>query len=135
MPDSFTEQNYFSKALQLIAEMHNKKAQDYTNGGEFDNFIESARFAGINTDQAIENLIGTKNARLASLRNRDPVNESKFDTYFDRAVYSVIAMAYQMMLKDSMKSNPIREHLDSLKSTGMYNPPDGLKQVYYKREP
>lgn len=95
---------YFERALVMIAEMHHRKAADYTNGGEFDNFNESARFAGINTDQAIENLIGTKNARLASLRGRPPLNESKFDTYFDRAVYSIIAMAYQLMLRETDKT-------------------------------
>lgn len=91
---------YFERAMKMIYEMHHKKAADYTSNGEFDNFIESAEDAGVSTEQSIEVLIGTKQSRLKSLRNRPPVNESKFDTYFDRAVYCIIAMAYQLMLQD-----------------------------------
>lgn len=128
--------SYFIQAIKMIVDMHTKKAADYTNGGEFDNFIESADFAGISTDQAIESLIGTKNARLKSLRGRSPINESKFDTYFDRAVYSIIAMAYQLMrreMEDKQKSQA-NAHLGM---AGIANPAertiDGIPESMIRR--
>ncbi len=98
--------SYFEMAAQNIIDMHRKKAADYTDGGEFDNFIESAQAAGIETYQAIENLIGTKEARIRTLRRREvkghdgPVNEPLLDSYLDRAVYSLIQYAYQLMVSE-----------------------------------
>jgi hypothetical protein len=94
--------SYFQAALAKIAAVHERKASDYTTFDEFENFEYAAEVAGINTAEAIEVLIGVKTARLKTLKYRDPLNESKFDTYLDRAVYSIIALAHQMKLANDV---------------------------------
>ena len=101
--------SYFMKAINQIVDMHRKKASDYTDLGEFDNFIESSQSAGIETYQAIENLIGTKEARIRVLRKKEkrdnaiPTNEPLLDSYLDRAVYAIISYAHELMLLDDIK--------------------------------
>lgn len=103
--------NYFEQAMQQILDMHRKKASDYTDSGEFDNFIESAQASGIETYQAIENLIGNKEARIRVIRRKmkegkDVTNEPLLDSYLDRAVYSIISYAHELMKSEEDK--PIR---------------------------
>jgi hypothetical protein len=105
--------SYFIRAIDQIMEMHKRKASDYTDSGEFDNFIESAQSAGIETYQAIENLIGTKEARIRVLRKKaregyDASNEPLIDSYLDRAVYAIISYAYELMVSEnSIQSNSV----------------------------
>lgn len=99
------KESYFDKAIKQIVEMHHKKASDYTDSGEFNNFIESAQASGIETYQAIENLIGTKEARIRTIRRKmkegkDVNNEPLLDSYLDRAVYALIQYAYQLKRED-----------------------------------
>ena len=106
--------NYFEQAVQQILDMHRKKASDYTDAGEFDNFIESAQASGIETYQAIENLIGTKEARIRVIRRKmkegkDASNEPLLDSYLDRAVYSIISYAHELMRSEEAK--PIRNNV------------------------
>lgn len=98
--------NYFEKACQNIIDMHRKKAADYTDSREFGNFEDSAKAADITVLQAIENLIGTKEARIRNLQRKAregkdaPLNESLEDSYYDRAVYAVISYSRYMYEKD-----------------------------------
>lgn len=109
---------YFEKVIAKITEMHNKKKQDYTaSHREFGNFEDSAKHAGITTAQAIENLIGTKEARRQNLENvsqSNPINESLEDTLLDRAVYACIRLAHYMSEKEANKPMTTREYLNSL---------------------
>lgn len=109
-----TKLSYFEQALERIHEMHRRKASDYTDSGEFDNFIESARAADIETYQAIENLIGTKEARIRVIRRKmkqgkDVSNEPLIDSYLDRAVYALISYAYVLMCEDKARPKTIDE--------------------------
>lgn len=108
--------SYFEQALDRIRDMHRKKAHDYTDNGEFDNFIESAQAAGIETYQAIENLIATKEARIRVIRRnmksgKDVSNEPLLDSYLDRAVYALISYAHELMVEETKdkarRSNPM----------------------------
>lgn len=90
---------WFTKALDNIIETHHSKNVDYARTTDpFNNFIESAKSAGIKVWQSFENLIGTKEARIRSLRleEKEPNNESILDTYKDRAVYAILAYAYEL---------------------------------------
>jgi hypothetical protein len=87
----------FTDILASIAAIHELKREDYTGDrGEYFNFEEAASQAGILPAQAIETLIGVKQARLMVLRSGDkePNNESISDTLLDRAVYCIIALAH-----------------------------------------
>lgn len=95
-----TRVSFFREALERIHKIHEQKAADYTDSGEFGNFVESAKSADIEVYQAIENLIGTKEARIRVLRRAakngkdGPRNEPLVDSYLDRAVYALIAYAW-----------------------------------------
>jgi hypothetical protein len=87
----------FDDILQEMADLHDRKAADYTNGRDpFSNFRHSAEQVGITPGLACEVLIATKQARLRELlgdgSNKTAQNESVEDTLLDRAVYSIIAL-------------------------------------------
>lgn len=80
-----------------IVQMNRRKRADYAQDGNiFSNFEQAAFAAGTSVEQGIEYMIATKQARLVALRSngRSPLNESVYDTKLDRAVYSIIALAY-----------------------------------------
>lgn len=87
----------FNKILAEMQAMHDKKNHDYASEkNPYSNFEESAKFAGISVEQALANLCGTKDARMTQLMSgKEPKNESKDDTLLDRAIYTVIWLAYR----------------------------------------
>lgn len=125
--EGFRTPSYFQKAISLIAAMHEKKKKDYTAAHrEFGNFEDAAKHAGITTAQAIENLIGTKEARRQNLEhgNLKPVNESIEDTLLDRAVYSLIRYAHYLKEKDEQNERQAKQFYDTPK------PSVGLGQTF-----
>ena len=85
------------RVLLDIVRTNRAKRADYAQDGNiFSNFEQAAFAAGTSVEQGIEYMIATKQARLVALRTngRPPANESVYDTKLDRAVYSVIALAY-----------------------------------------
>jgi hypothetical protein len=66
-----TERSAFMGAIERIVKLHEAKAHDYTDHREFGNFEDSAKHAGITVSQAIESLIGTKEARRQNLENNN----------------------------------------------------------------
>lgn len=87
-----------------IVQMNRRKRADYAQDGNiFSNFEQAAFAAGTTVEQGIEYMIATKQARLVALRSngRPPQNESVYDTMLDRAVYSMIALAYQHHLNET----------------------------------
>jgi hypothetical protein len=113
-----TERSAFMGAIERIVKLHEAKAHDYTDHREFGNFEESARHAGITVAQAIESLIGTKEARRQNLENNNKVAafESVEDTLLDRAVYCIIRYAHfmasmeDMPVQTKMSNREIRRH-------------------------
>ena len=87
----------FERVLIEMAETSRKKSHDYAQDADrFSNFrATSKKFPGMTPLDACDFNIAQKEARLDNLRTRDtgPLNESVGDTYLDRAVYSVIAVA------------------------------------------
>lgn len=80
--------------LREMAELHDRKSQDYANGEDpYINFKLSAEQVDITAGQSVEVLIATKQARLRELlgKGKNPQNESVRDTLIDRIVYSMIA--------------------------------------------
>ena len=88
----------FDALLLEVSELHKRKKSDYSNPEDrFSNFKVAAEFAGIETYQTFEVLLGVKQARLQELmkpNGRTPQNESIEDTLMDRAVYSLLALLY-----------------------------------------
>lgn len=90
-----------ANALVLIGEVFGKKNADYAADNAWrSNFTDVASQMGFTDLDACDVLIAVKQARLKSLRanGRTPVNEAIADTYLDRAVYAVIALA--MLIED-----------------------------------
>lgn len=85
----------FNTILNEMRVMHDKKSHDYSNEDPYSNFKKSAAFAGITVDQAFANLCGTKDARVTELLGKEAKNESMEDTLLDRAIYTVIWLAYR----------------------------------------
>lgn len=112
MPDFTNTPDYFIQALDKIKATHLKKRADYSvQHDPFSNFKEAANVANISTSQAIEVLIGVKQARLRQLSQpgRIPLNESIEDTLLDRAVYAFIAYAYYLKVIDLHEPQEISE--------------------------
>lgn len=88
----------FERVLIEMAEVQRRKQADYAiDGNRWSNFEQACRQVVMPTEMGFEYMIATKQARLQALtRNgRDPLNESVMDTMVDRAVYSVLAIAYR----------------------------------------
>lgn len=97
IPITLDDNDPIEKVLIDIVLTNRKKRADYAQDGSiFSNFEQAAFAAGTTVAQGIEYMIATKQARLVALRSngREPQNESVYDTMLDRAVYSVIALAY-----------------------------------------
>lgn len=84
--------------VQRLVHLHDKKKADYADEDQFSNFKESAEYAGVTVEQAINVLIGTKIARLRNLRKpgKIPKNESIADTEIDLANYIIILHAWKL---------------------------------------
>lgn len=85
----------FERVLIEMVNLSRRKAHDYAaENDRFSNFRETADHMDLDPIDSCDLLIATKQARLKQLRRKgDPANESLRDTYIDRAVYSVIAVA------------------------------------------
>lgn len=89
----------YEEVLFQLYELHAKKRADYSQSDNaYSNFEASARYAGISVEQAFDNLIGTKIARLRNLKESGklPNNESIDDTEFDLANYILIKRSYRL---------------------------------------
>jgi hypothetical protein len=88
---------YFTRALDEMEALHNRKNHDYaSDSNPFSNFEHAADASGMTTQQVFDVLLGVKQARLVELtaKGKVPNNESLRDTLLDRAVYATIALAY-----------------------------------------
>lgn len=91
----------FERVIIDMVETNRRKRADYAvDGSPWSNFDDVANSLGITGFAPVDSAnfnIEQKSARLRSLRKNgrmdDPANESVADTYLDRAVYSVIALA------------------------------------------
>jgi len=88
----------FDRVLIDVVRTNRAKRQDYVTAGAsvFENFDRVDDQVGLPHGTALEALIAVKQARLRALRGNDrgPANEPIRDTLLDRAVYSVLALAY-----------------------------------------
>lgn len=89
----------FMKLLERMKEIHEKKSEDYSSHGFYENFERSAQIASWFTfewDKAFVTLIATKLARLATLlsNNRPPNNESIDDSFLDLVTYCALWGSY-----------------------------------------
>lgn len=84
-------------ALERMRAVFASKNADYADDRDWkSNFVDVAEQLGFDHYTAAEVLIAVKQARLKSLRvnGRAPANEAVEDTILDRAVYSLIALAF-----------------------------------------
>lgn len=85
------------RALSVMRRIFEKKNADYASDIDWkSNFADvAAQMSWGSPVEAADALVAVKQARLKSLRGngRAPVNEALIDTYLDRAVYSLIALA------------------------------------------
>ena len=84
-------------ALNRMRKVFANKNADYADDRDWkSNFVDVAEQLGFDHYTAAEVLIAVKQARLKSLRvnGRAPANEAVEDTILDRAVYSLIALAF-----------------------------------------
>lgn len=87
------------RAIERIRATFAKKNADYAEDGAWrSNFDDIAHQMDAGAVDAADTLIAVKQARLRSLKRngRGPQNEAVDDTYLDRAVYAVIALALLM---------------------------------------
>ena len=87
----------FHSLLGQMAEMHDRKNQDYASGSNpYSNFEEAASATGLTVDQVFAVLMGIKQARLKQLSEpgRVPNNESVLDSKLDLAVYAALRASY-----------------------------------------
>lgn len=87
----------FSRALERMEAVHNRKSDDYAHAGNrYSNFEQAAATAGVSVDQVFAVLIGVKLARLQELlkEGKVPNNESVQDTRLDLAVYAALWLSY-----------------------------------------
>lgn len=90
----------FDKLLEKMRTTHNRKGNDYTTAGDFENFERVSEVTGwfkSDIDKAFVGHITTKLSRLASLLGRkDPKNESVEDTLLDLNVYCGLWYSYHL---------------------------------------
>ena len=90
----------FLDILETAKTLHEKKSKDYASqSNQFENFERSAllmEWFNDPIDKAFVNLIGTKLARIATLRNNGgkAENEPLADSFFDLTVYCGLWAAY-----------------------------------------
>lgn len=82
-----------------MEEIHERKANDYSSSGPYENFERSASIAEWfkdPVDKSFVTLIGTKLARLATLLDKEgePNNESIDDSYLDLTTYCGLWASY-----------------------------------------
>lgn len=89
---------HFTKLLEEIRELHDKKSRDYAESDNvYSNFEYAANVAGVSVDQVFGVLIGVKLARILNLLSgKTPLNESLLDSFRDLTTYCGIWTAYKM---------------------------------------
>lgn len=95
-----------AQMLGKIQAIHDKKNQDYSAAGYYENFERAAELISWfnkDEDKTFVNHIATKLARLATLLNsdREPNNESIDDSFLDLATYCLLWATYH-------QANPIK---------------------------
>jgi len=88
----------FEKTLQLMKELHDKKNEDYSENGPYDNFELVAGITTGSIDDAFRIHVANKLARAKSLLNKDKEAhfESLQDTLLDLAIYSTMWFSYHI---------------------------------------
>jgi hypothetical protein len=91
----------FLQLLEEIKILHEKKNDDYTTNGTFENFERMAEISSWfrnEIDKSFANLVAVKLARLGSLlgRNKVPNNESIIDSFKDITTYCALWAAYHI---------------------------------------
>jgi len=102
--------------LENISQIHDKKSEDYSSSGPYENFERAAVIASWfddPVDKVFAVLIGVKLARLATLHNKkgQPNNESVLDSHTDLSTYCVIWEARRRDQKVTKSKVPARIHL------------------------
>lgn len=92
--------SYIQEVALELAGLLKCKNQDYASVDEFSNFVQSALFAGIKTDEVMMAQLAIKWSRLENLfTGREPVNESIEDNLMDLAGYAIILAAFRRACK------------------------------------
>jgi hypothetical protein len=88
--------SYIQSSAKLLAETLSGKNGDYAPSGEFSNFEEAAKFAGVEVHEVMLAQIAIKYSRIQRLYDKDAsaTYESIQDSLLDLAGYAVIAHAY-----------------------------------------
>lgn len=108
----------FIEMLAKMREIHDKKAEDYSSIGFYENFTRQAEIMGWfknDQDKAFAGLIAVKLARLATILNstREPNFESQDDTFLDLCTYCGLWASYHLMLKDKDNLNSFQTCIHS----------------------
>lgn len=103
--------------LENISQVHDKKSDDYSSDGPYENFeraAEIAKWFDDPVDKVFAVLIGVKLARLATLHNKkgQPNNESVLDSHVDLDTYAVIWHAYRKDQKVTKSKVPAKQTLN-----------------------
>lgn len=91
----------FLNLLEKMKEIHEKKGNDYSAEGFYQNFKQSASIAewfSDPVDKSFAVLIGTKLSRLGNLlssEDKEVMNESIEDTFLDLTVYCALWASYR----------------------------------------
>lgn len=113
---------HFAGLLQKMAEIHIRKAADYSkDDNQYSNFEYAAQVSGIFTndaDRVFATMIGIKMARIAELRKgKTPKNESLADSFLDLAVYAVLWGSY-FSKQGSRRSETESSEMGTISSVG-----------------
>lgn len=91
----------FYQLLNKMADVHEKKSNDYANDANpFSNFEFAAQYAGVSVETVFRVLHGVKEARKRELlTGKEVKNESLDDTYLDQTNYVGLSAAYRVWAK------------------------------------
>jgi hypothetical protein len=111
----------FLELLEKMKAIHALKNEDYSSGGNYQNFERSGHIASWfsnDDDKSFAVLVGTKLARLANLlsKDTDPNNESIEDSFLDLTTYCALWSCYYQSRKarndDDAMADRINKQLD-----------------------
>jgi hypothetical protein len=134
----------FEQLLKEMNEIHQKKNEDYSSSGPYENFERSGYIAGwfrSDIDKVFATLVGVKLARLGVLLStqREPNNESIQDSFLDLTVYCGLWGSYYRSNTNEAasrkESNPLtleaRMKIDILSVLEDFNLND-LQTIYHE---
>lgn len=88
---------YVSQALLLVNKTLQGRGTVYAVHGEFENFEEQARVAGVTLRQVFRGAIGQKLTRENAMATTGQVkDEHYFDSILDTAGYAILWLAYEL---------------------------------------